>query len=83
MNTRPTFPPPHTAPQVLLTETKPCACCSEEVPTGPYGDDRDGFDADILRDDGLMVCLACADDYVSEQAEWRAERPYSYAGAWL
>lgn len=66
----------HQAPQALLVETKPCACCSGEISCGEYGDDLDGFDAGILAADRLLVCTACAPDYIEDQAQWEAPRPY-------
>lgn len=65
MNARPLF---HTAPQVLLSETKPCACCSAEIDCGEYGDDRSGFDPLILHDDGALVCHECVPSWIEDQA---------------
>lgn len=67
-------------------ETKPCACCAREIDCGPFGDDRDGFDAEILLTEGAMVCLACADEWIEESLQPRAdwERPYEGGlAAWL
>lgn len=80
MNDRPTFPEPWTAPTALLHETKPCACCSAEIPCGEFGDDRDGFDALILHDEGVLCCHACVPSWLEDAAESALtdrERPYA------
>lgn len=86
MNARTTFPPPHTAPQVLLTETKPCACCSAEIDCGEFGDDRDGFDALILHEERVLVCHACVPSWIEDSLDATPDREVPYLGStavWL